>query len=402
MTVMKKLVLRTIFILIIISVIYLLYNYRSLKRVYRSITLFDKENIVQNFQNMSDIVDVSILEPSSHPYQWSQRLDYIPIDSFYYEDSLFIFDDYIEHTLTEGLMIVHNDTIVYEQYYNDLQPEETHISWSMSKSFVATMMGQLYDQGYYKLLDPVTKYLPELSNTGYDNVPIKDILQMSSGVRYDEDYSDFNSDINRFGRSFAAGSPLIDFVRSLEREREPGTYNHYVSMDTQVLGFLIAKLTGQSVTEYMQEHIWDPMGMEYSGEWIVDNTGVEMVLGGLNAALRDYAKLGLLYLHEGEFNGQKILSKDWVRMATTPDAQHLMPDQTTLSSNHHGYGFQWWIPQYDRGDFMAGGIYNQYIYVQPDKNLVITKLSANYHYKTQKHITKDIHIAMFQKMAEAF
>jgi CubicO group peptidase (beta-lactamase class C family) len=152
----------------------------------------------------------------------------------------------------------------------------------------------------------------------------------------------------------------------------------------------------------MQEHIWDPMGMEYSGEWIVDNTGVEMVLGGLNAALRDYAKLGLLYLHEGEFNGQKILSKDWVRMATTPDAPHLMPDQTTLSSNHHGYGFQWWIPQYDRGDFMAGGIYNQYIYVQPEKNLVITKLSANYHYKTQKHITKDIHIAMFQKMAEAF
>ena len=330
------------------------------------------------------------------------RDSYTHIDSFYYQDSLFIFDNYIEHTLTEGLMIVYNDTLIYEQYSNDLQSNETHISWSMSKSFVARMMGQLYDRGSYQLMDPVTDYLPELKGTGYDNVPIKYILQMSSGVRYNEDYSDFNSDINRFGRSFVAGSPLIDFVTSLNREREPGTYNNYVSMDTQVLGFLISKLSGQSVTQFMQENIWDPMGMENHGQWLVDKTGMEMVLGGLNATLRDFTKLGMLYLNEGKFNGQQIISKEWVDMATTPDAPHLMPDQTRLSSNHHGYGFQWWVPQNDQGDYFAGGIYNQYIYVQPEKNLVITKLSANYHYKKQKHLTKDIHIAMFQKMSESF
>ncbi len=399
---MIKITLRLIGILLILAILYGLYNIKLIKRVYHSITLFDEEVIIQNFQNMDDIVDVSIMEASSTPYQWDVRLDHELIDTFYYGDSLYIVDDYLEHTVTEGLMIIHRDTVVYESYSNDLQPDETHISWSMAKSFVATMMGILHDEGRYGLMDPITKYLPELKHTGYDGVPIKHILQMSSGVGYDEDYSKFNSDINRFGRAFAAGAPLIDFVTTLESERESGTYNHYVSMDTQVLGFLISKLTGQSITEYMHSRIWEPMGMENHGEWIVDNTGMEMVLGGLNATLRDYAKLGLLYLNGGRYNDTQIISEEWVDMATTPDAPHLMPNQTELSSNHHGYGFQWWVPQYDDGDYLAGGIYNQFIYVQPDKDLVIVKLSANHNYKYHGQITKDLHIAMFKEMAESF
>jgi len=399
---MIKTILKILGVLLLLLFLYAAYNYKLVKRVYHSITLFDEEVIVQNFQNMADIVDVSVLEPSVSPYQWTQRFDYQLIDSFYLKDSLFTIEEYFDHTRTEGFMVIHKDTVVFEQYYNALEVDETHISWSVAKSFVSTMLGILHDEGKYQLMDPITKYLPELKESGYNGVPIKYILQMSSGVGYNEDYGDFNSDINRFGRAFAAGSPLIDFAKTLKNERKPGTYNHYVSIDTQVLGFLIKKLSGKSVTAFMKERIWEPMGMEHKGEWIVDNTGMEMVLGGLNASLRDFAKLGVLFLNEGQFNGKQIVSSEWVKMAPTPDAPHLMPNQTELSSNHHGYGFQWWIPQHDEGDFFAVGIYNQFIYVQPSKDLVITKLSANHHFKTQKQITKDIHLAMFKAFAEDF
>ena len=399
---MIKSILKVLGILLLLLVLYGVYNFKLIKRVYHSITLFDEGVIVQNFQNMADIADVSVLEPATQPYQWPIRKDYQLIDTFYFGDSLFTIEEYFDHTITEGFMVIHQDTVIFEEYYNDLQPDETHISWSVAKSFVSTMIGILHDEGKFQLMDPITKYLPELKGTGYDGVPIKYILQMSSGVGYNEDYGDFNSDINRFGRAFAAGSPLIDFTKSLKRAREPGTFNHYVSIDTQVLGFLIKKLSGKSVTDFMRERIWEPMGMEHRGEWIVDNTGMEMVLGGLNASLRDFAKLGVLFLNEGKFNGKQIVSPEWVKMATTPDAPHLMPNQTELSSNHHGYGFQWWVPQYDEGDFFAVGIYNQYVYVQPSKDLVITKLSANHHFKTQKQITKDIHLSMFKAFARDF
>ncbi len=399
---MLKTIFKVLGILLLLLVLYAAYNFKLIKRVANAITLFDEEVIVQNFQNMADIVDVKTIAPSAIPYQWTQQIDYQLIDTFSFQDSLFRVSEYFDHTNTEGFMVIHKDTVVFEQYYRDLQPDETHISWSVAKSFVATMIGILHDEGKFQLMDPITKYLPELKGTGYDGVAIKHILQMSSGVGYNEDYGDFNSDINRFGRAFAAGSPLIDFTKSLERAREPGTFCHYVSIDTQVLGFLIKKLSGKTVTEFMTERIWEPMGMEHTGEWIVDNTGMEMVLGGLNATLRDYAKLGVLYLNDGEFNGKQIVSKEWVKMATTPDAPHLMPDQTELSTHHHGYGFQWWIPQIDEGDFFAVGIYNQFVYVQPSKDLVIVKLSANHHFKKQKQITKDIHLAMFKAFAKSF
>ncbi|MFT7606623.1 MAG: CubicO group peptidase (beta-lactamase class C family), partial [Saprospiraceae bacterium] len=212
----------------------------------------------------------------------------------------------------------------------------------------------------------------------------------------------FNSDINRFGRAFAMGSPLEDFCKTLKQSRKPGSYCHYVSIDTQVLGMLLAKVTGKSLTENLQEKLWNPMGMEYPAEWITDNTGFELALGGLNITLRDYAKLGQLYLHNGRFNGKQLVSESWIKAATTPDANHLMPGEHDLSSHHFGYGYQWWIPQDDYGAFFAAGIYNQFIYIQPNKDLVIVKLSANHHFKKEGSVTKDIHMAMFKAMAEAF
>lgn len=399
---MKKKLLIGFGIVLLFALAALAYYFPTIQRLQYVIHLFDEDQIVHNFQNMESIFDASNLEPSPQPLIFPKRLDFKQIETFDYQGKTYNLDEYLKRTNHEGLLILHKDTIVYEQYANGLTPTTTHISWSMSKSVLATMLGIAHDEGLFQLDEPVTKYLPQFKGTGYDGVPIKHLLQMSSGVGFNEDYTDYNSDINRFGRMFAKGSSFEDFAKSLKNEKPSGTYNHYVSMDTQVLGILLAKITGQSLTEFAQKRLWNPMGMQDNAQWIIDDVGFEMALGGLNVTMRDYAKLGQLYLHNGQLNGNKILSRDWIRAAITPDAPHLQPGDHGMSSNHYGYGFQWWIPGGDEGDFFAAGIYNQYIYVQPKKDLVIVKLTANHHFKTEGSVTKDVHLAMLKAMADRF
>ena len=215
-----------------------------------------------------------------------------------------------------------------------------------------------------------------------------------------EDYGDFNSDINRFGRAFALGTSYKEFAKSLENEATPGSQCKYVSVDTQMLGFILSQATGQSLSELLHTHLWEPMGMEYDAEWIKDNTGFEMALGGMVATLRDYAKLGLLYLHKGNLNGQQIVSSEWVDKATSIYDDGGLTDQS--SNSNYGYGYQWWIPPYSTGGFFAVGIYDQFIYVHPEKDLVIAKLSADHNFKTNGAAIKARHISMFQEMAKHF
>ena len=136
---------------------------------------------------------------------------------------------------------------------------------------------------------------------------------MSSGVQFNEDYADYNSDINRFGRAIATGTSMRDFSRTLTKEKEPGTYMHYVSINTQVLGFLLQEVTNKSISEYLYEKIWNPLGMEDSAYFILDDVEDELALGGLNATLRDYAKFGLLYLQKGRWGDSQILSEQWIK-----------------------------------------------------------------------------------------
>ncbi|MDG2419573.1 MAG: serine hydrolase, partial [Saprospiraceae bacterium] len=311
--------------------------------------------------------------------------------------------DFIDHSMTTGLMIIHKDTIILENYTRGLTPETTHISWSMAKSFISGMIGIAIEEGKIKSIqDQITDYLPQFKGTGYEGVTIKNALEMSSGVGFNEDYSDFNSDINRFGRYFALGQSFEKFALSLKNTRKPGTFNHYVSIDTQVLGMVLKKATGKSITQFMQNKIWNPIGMEDDAQWIIDEDGMELALGGLNATLRDYGKYGLLYLHEGNWFGNQIISQNWVKQSITMDGPHLQPGINQFSSNDLGYGLQWWIPQEADGAFLASGIYNQHIYIQPNRDLVIVKLSGNYHFKTNKDLEKSQHIDFFKSIVEQF
>jgi CubicO group peptidase (beta-lactamase class C family) len=238
-------------------------------------------------------------------------------------------------------------------------------------------VGIAVEEGRLDIAEPVTAYVPELAGSAYDGVRVKDILQMSSGAGWNEDYSDPDSDIGRLGRILAIGGSLDDFVATLEREREPGTYNLYNSADTQVLGLLLARVVGRPIAEYMQEKLWHPLGAENEAFWILDDEERALAFCGLNATARDYARLGELYRNQGRFDGQQIVPEAWVRASTTPDAPHLMPGYDNPDSDFNlGYGYQWWIPEGDEGEYTAIGVYNQFIYVNPARALVVVKLSA--------------------------
>ncbi len=353
--------------------------YRSeLTQLYRVAHLFDPDVIVYNFQHMDELFPTHTVARGERVFEFGRVGGYQLPERFPYRDQIYDTEEFLERTVSTGLLVVKDDDIVYERYWRGHSPESRHIAWSVSKSVVSALFGIAVAEGHIAdIMQPVTDYVPELEGSGYDGVPIKHVLQMSSGVRFDENYGDPGSDINRMGRVVALGSTLLEFSASLEREREPGTLQHYVSMDTQVLGTILVRATGQDLATYTSEKLWKPLGMELDAFWMVDDSGMEMAFGGLNAGLRDYARFGRLFLNRGEWNGRQVIPVAWVEASVTPDAPHLVPGPKPDTINALGYGYQWWLPADWRGDFVALGVYNQMIYVDPQHRMVIAKNSAN-------------------------
>lgn len=388
--------------LISLLIIATYFYYPKFHRVWLFMHLFDKENIVENFQNMNKLTSSREVSKSENPYLFPLKKHFNLPDSFAIQNKSFSTQQYLDSSFTTGFIVIKNDSLAFEDYYLGNSASTRHIAWSMSKSFVSALVGIALEEGHIKSIQqPIDDYLPELKGSAYEGVRIKDILQMSTGVKFNEDYSDFYSDINKWGRQFAWGSSQNTFAASLENERQPGTYNHYVSINTHVLGMLLVKTTNKSLSQYLEEKIWQKIGMEYNSYWLMDDYGMEMALGGLNASLRDFAKLGQLYLQDGLWNGQEIVPKEWIKASITPDAPHLMPGTRESSTHKFGYGFQWWIPEGNDGEFLALGIYNQYIYINPTTRTVIVKNSANHRYNEAGNDFRSttVILEMFRKIA---
>ena len=340
-------------------------------------SLFSGSDQYQKFNRVYELFPTSNLVPSINPSSFeSESLIKLP-NSFVYESRSVDVNEYLDRTDVSALLILKDGKIRYENYWLTGGREVKWISMSVGKSFVSALIGIALDQGHIKSIqDPVTIYVPQLKDSAYDGVSIKDILQMSSGASWNEDYGDPNSDINRSVRIFALGGSLDEFAASLTNENEPGTFNRYNSTDTQVLGMLLREATGTSVTEFMQKMLWDPIGAEDNAYWLLDSENMEVAYGGLNATARDYAKLGELYRLRGRMNNKQIIPEKWVDESVRPDAPHLMPGENPMSDYPLGYGYQWWIPD-ESGDYMAIGVYNQFIYVSPKNNSVVVQLAAN-------------------------
>lgn len=364
-------------VVFILGLILVFTNYTSLARVYHAVTLFNEDVIVENFSSMEEMFETVEIERPDTVYTFGRSEESLPT-LYNYRGEKRRVEDFLDRTRTTALLVLKDDDIKFEQYYLGTRAEDRRISWSTSKSFLSAIFGVAVHEGSItSLQDPVTKYVPELIGSGYEGVSIKNVLQMSSGVGFDEDYGRFNSDINRFGRLMAFGGSFDEFAASLNNEREPGTFLNYVSLDTHVLGMVMRNATGRRFVDYFDEKLWSQIGPEDSAVFLVDQNQEPMVLGGMNIRTRDFARFGKLYRDGGAWNGQQIIPAQWVEDSTTPDAPHLVPGKRETSELDLGYGYQWWIPENADREFMAIGIYDQFLYIDQRAGVVIVKNSAN-------------------------
>jgi CubicO group peptidase (beta-lactamase class C family) len=346
-------------------------------------TLFTGVEQDENFGRVAEYFPVSTMTRSPEPFDFADGPALALPASFTYAGHEYDTERFLSDTDTTALLVLQDGAVRYERYIRTGGRDVHWLSMSVAKSFVSAALGIAVAEGLIgSVEEPITSYLPELAGSAYDGVRIKDVLQMSSGARWDENYNDPSSDINRLGRILAIGGSLDAFLQGMVREREPGTYNLYDSADTQALGALLVRVTGRPIADYMQEKLWHPLGMEADGYWIVDDEGMELAFAGLNATARDYAKLGELYRNLGSWQGRQIVPRAWVVASVTPDAPHLLPGDNPASDFPLGYGYQWWVMDGEEGEYSAIGVLNQFIYVNPSRRLVIVKLSANSDYGT--------------------
>ncbi|MGJ8559700.1 MAG: serine hydrolase domain-containing protein [Litorimonas sp.] len=341
----------------------------EIKRLSAVNTMFDADKIVDNFSNMDRGF---LVHPLNVPISddWAVNTVAIPdtVDIAGTERSL---ADVLDELDTTSLVIVRDGTIIHESYYRGTGVDDRRISWSVAKSFMSGLYGKALEDGDIASLDDeVTTYVPELKGTAYEGASLRNILNMSSGIRYNEDYLDQKSDINKMGRTIALGGSLDKYTITLmERQFEPGTDWQYVSMDTHVAAWALRKATGRTLHD-LWEDTYSPLGFRQQPYYLVDGKDVAFALGGLNLTARDYAKFGQLFLQMGAWKGEQLIPADWVAQSTV----HSAP---AMSDRGVGYGYQWWVPMPANQDYFAVGIYGQYIYIDPKTNIVIAKNAAD-------------------------
>lgn len=327
-------------------------------------TLFDEGKIVDNFSNMDRAflntpVDRGTGPVSELPYGTEMTLP---------EGA----EDWITERAVTGLVVLHDGQIVHESYHLGTEAEDRRISWSVAKSWLSLLLGQLLDDGSLPGLDvAVLDYAPELAGSAYDGATLRHALMMRSGIEFDEDYLDYDSDINRMGRVIALGGTLDGFAASLTARRDdPGESFQYTSIDTHVVGQVIRAATGRDVASLLSDRLIAPMGLESDPYYLTDGEGVAFVLGGLNMMTRDYARMGLLVAQNGMWNGEQLVPVDWIEASIVRSAGRPM--------DKIGYGFQWWIPVgAGPGEVTARGIYGQYVWIDRERQVVIAVNGAD-------------------------
>lgn len=281
--------------------------------------------------------------------------------------------DVLDRTHTNALLVLKDGRIVHEQYRNNSTAASRFIAWSMTKSLTSVMVGCALEEGKIASLDDaITDYLPELASGGYDGVSIRHVMEMRSGVDYQERY-DFANPGTAASNHIAAlvrnTARFADVARTLPRLHEPGAVFQYKTIDTAVLGWLIERVSGGSVAAYTEQCVWEPLGAEADGFYIMDGApgvGREFSGAGFNATLRDFARFGQMVLDGGVANGKRLVSAEWIAQSTQPSGDE---DQ-----RRGGYGLQWWTMG-DSEAFSAIGLQGQYIYVDPATRTVVVKLS---------------------------
>lgn len=351
------------------------------KTTLKDLPLFNGKPQHETLANMKFMLPTRRMEPAAQPWQFGMGVPAELPRTYEFDGARRESAEFLADTDTSALLVLKAGEIRHEQYWLTGGPDVQWISFSVAKSFVSALVGIAIAEGFIAGLDSqISDYVTVPPGSAYDGVTIKDVLQMSSGARWDETYSDPGSEVFRLGAAMGPGGSLLAFVCGMVRDTPPGTLCRYNSGDTQMLGQLLVAATGRSISDYMHEKLMRPLGMNAAGYWLIDSVGMEMAFAGVNLIARDFAKLGELYRRGGMWDGRQVVPAAWVRASVTPDAPHLLPGN--IKSVPFGYGYQWWIPESERDEFLAAGVYNQFVYVDPSREVVIVKLSANRRYGT--------------------
>ena len=362
------------------------------------ITLFWESHRVENFHAMDRVFPDRPVPRGDSDWAFDRAPAPLPA-TYVFDGAPRDLPAFLDRTETTGLVVVHRGAITHEEYRQGADETSPFTSWSMAKSVLSALIGIAVEEGHIESIrDPIGAYVPALAGSGYGDVPIEDALTMSSGVAFDEDYDNPMSDINMlFIRAMAMGVPVEETLAGLERVRAPGTYNDYVSSDSMALGLVLEAATGMAPSDYLASRLWGPMGAEADASWSIDRGGQEFALCCLNATLRDWARFGRLYLERGARDARQIVPADWVAASVSPEAPHLQPGENRASHWTFGYGYQWWIPEDPQGDFLAIGVWGQYLYVDPAREVVIAKTSADPAFDDNDHES----VAAFRAIARA-
>jgi len=341
-------------------------NFSKIQRLLKVNSMFEADSIVHNFSNMNEVLYSKDLPIQGDPYIWPEAISPLP-ETVTVAGTEVNLADYLEEVSITALVVIKDGKIVSENYYQGTGREDRRISWSMAKSFLSALFGVALENGDIESVDdPVTKYVPELKDTAYETSTIRNVLNMSSGVKFNEDYYQKDSDINKMGH---------------------------------IAGMVLRNATGKSASDYFIENLWTKIGPGKDAYYLTDGEGVAFVLGGLNLRTRDYALFGQLMLQGGNWQGEQVIPESWVSESTAISANPpTVPDG-------FDYGYQWWIPENSKGDYMAGGIYGQQIYIDPARNIVIAKNAA--HIDFNRISPRDRHykleaVDMFRSLADHY
>lgn len=300
------------------------------------------------------------------------------------------FESFLEKENTQAFIVIRDDTILYEKYLNGTERDSLLTSFSVAKSFVSALIGIAINEGYIQSVnDPITDYLPELAarDPDFKNITIRHLLMMSSGLDYQESrWAFLNGDDPLTTYYPDQRKAALEFPQIVS---PPGEYFNYNKYHPQLLGMILERTTGKTVTQYMQEKIWNPLGMEFAGSMSLDSesSGFEKMEAGVNARAIDYAKFGRLYLEKGEWEGEQIIPSAWIDESVQVDKKdhssaHYPDDfgQEIYKSLNGYYKYMWYgfFREGDGFDFTAEGDHGQFIYVSPLKNLIIVRNSTAY------------------------
>ena len=343
----------------------------------------------KSFQNIESLFDTIRLKrssdaPSEIPLNL-QSLDSIEMQNI--EGQTQSFREMMDSTHTDSFLVLKNGEIIFEEYFNDMSSDSLHLMNSITKSFIGMLVGILSDEGIFDTKDKITKYLPELNDTGFSETTIQSALDMSSAVKFEEDYDD---PLCEFWREAAvvgwrpdlvddnSAKTLLDFALSLkEKEQEEMEGYHYRSVLTNVIAMVIEKATNKRVQDLLEKHLWQKLKTEQDAVIVVDKTGLPFVGAGMNACTRDLARFGQMILNDGLYEEEQIVPKEWIDSTRIGDDGY----RERFAKSDHGemlpgghYKNKMWVANSD--EMMCIGIFGQTIHINRNTGTVIVKFSS--------------------------